>query len=244
METDDRTDGPKWSLWDVLLVLVLLFCIIPVSWATRNLVKQAISAVGLPGTGMGGLFLFVGTLVQAMIMVLAVVFLTRRKGATVKDLGLVRPHVKNGILLGLAGGLALGIGVVGVGALISMITGPPPPQDVERLLAGLKSGKDILLPFISVSILAPISEELYFRGMAYPVIRNRFGPVLAMVISATFFGALHFDLYRLIPITIGGTVLAYFYEKTGSLLTSMVAHSTWNTFMLLLMYAGGSRLAN
>jgi membrane protease YdiL (CAAX protease family) len=123
-----------------------------------------------------------------------------------------------------------------LGVLISILVGPAPPQEVEKMLTGIKQGKDILLPLISVSILAPVSEELYFRGMVYPVIRSRFGIRAALIFSGLFFSMLHFDLFRLVPIWVGGIGLAYFYEKTGSLITSITAHSTWNTTMLLMMY--------
>ncbi|MFZ5640982.1 MAG: type II CAAX prenyl endopeptidase Rce1 family protein [Bacillota bacterium] len=40
------------------------------------------------------------------------------------------------------------------------------------------------------------------------------------------------------PITIGGAMLAYLYHKTGSLVTSVIAHSTWNGITILLtLYA-------
>lgn len=53
---------------------------------------------------------------------------------------------------------------------------------------------------------------------------------------------MHRDLFRLIPIAVGGIGLAYIFERTKSLWASIFAHSTWNTVMLLLM-ATGSRLA-
>jgi len=167
---------------------------------------------------------------------LTVVLLIRRKGCSIRDLGLIRTNVRSNIVTGLAGGLILGVTVTGLGVLISSIVGPPPPQEVEKLLTGMSQGKDMLLPFISVAIMAPVSEELYFRGMVYPLIRSSFGVRAALIVSGLFFGALHFDLFRLIPIWVGGIVLAYFYEKTGSLITCIIAHSTWNTMMLLMMY--------
>ncbi len=239
MEIEKLPHRPRWSWWDAMMVLVALFALIPVTWALRKIIKNAVTALGVTGSSLQTLLLFSATVIQATVMVLAVIVLTRRKGSTGKDLGLIWQNPRNKILTGLLGGLVLGIGVIGVGALVSAITGPPPPQDIERFFSGIKTGRDLWLPFISVSVLAPFSEELYFRGMIYPLFRVRLGPAGAMVLSALFFGALHLDLYRLIPISAGGIVLAYFYERTGSLLTSMVAHSTWNTLMLLMLFLAG-----
>lgn len=239
METEKLPGGPKWSLWDVGLVLIALFALIPLSWALRNVIRTAVLSLNLRGADLQSMLLFAGTLVQALVMILAVIILTRRKGAKSRDLGFIWRNPVRNILTGIALGLTLVLGVAGLGALISYVVGPPPPQDVERFLGGVKTGRDLLLPFLSISVLAPLSEELYFRGMAYPALKARFGFGSGLVLSALFFGAMHMDLYRLIPIGAGGLVLAYFYERTGTLLTTMVAHSTWNTLMLLTMYIAG-----
>lgn len=237
METDHYPNiNPKWSWWDIALVLLILFAMIPVSPLLRSLVNQAFHAAGV---ALQRIQLFTGTAVQAGLMITAVMLLIRRKGSTGRDLGLTWVNARKNILTGLFGGSVLAIVVVGLGVLISSLTGPPPPQEVEKMLSGLKKGKDILLPFVSVSVLAPVSEEIYFRGMVYPMIRSKLGVKAALILSGLFFSSLHLDLFRLIPIWVGGIALAYFYEKTGSLITSIAAHSTWNTLMLVLMYLAG-----
>lgn len=234
METEHGPNiQPKWSWWDIALVLLMLFALMPFSSLLRSLVSQAFRA---SGTCLQSFQLFIGTALQAAIIILAVTVLIRRKGSSGRDLGLNWVNARRNILTGLFGGLVLGIAVVGLGVLISFLTGPPPPQEVEKMLTGLKHGRDILLPFISVSMLAPVSEEIYFRGMVYPVMRSKLGVKAALILSGLFFSSLHFDLFRLVPIWVGGIALAYFYEKTGSLVTSIAAHSTWNTLMLVMMY--------
>ncbi|MDT3699038.1 MAG: CPBP family intramembrane glutamic endopeptidase [Thermincola sp.] len=234
METDSK--NPKWSWLDAALVLAALFAMIPVAPALRHFLRQIYKLIDLSRVTQNSLQLFAGTLLQAGLIIAAVMLLTRRKGSSTRDLGLIWTNVGGNIKSGLLGGVVLSVTVIGLGVLVSVVIGPPPPQDVEKMLTGIKQGKDILLPFISVSILAPISEELYFRGMVYPLIRSKWGVRTALILSGFFFSAMHFDLYRLIPIGVGGMVLAYFYEKTGSLVTSITAHSTWNTLMLLMMF--------
>ncbi len=242
METENFSlppDRPKWSWWDVIIVLAVLLALMPMTKIFRTAIREVILILRVTGLNPQSLLLFLGTALQAFVIILGVVLLTRRKGATGKDLGLRWGNGIINILTGLFGGLILWSSVLVIGFLLSMITGPPPPQEVETILRGLKTVRDMWLPFISVSVLAPLSEELYIRGMAYPVIRARFGPVAGMVLSALFFGALHLDLYRLIPITCGGIGLAYLYEKTKSLLAPIIAHATWNTLMLLMLFLAG-----
>lgn len=237
METESK--NPKWSWWDIALVLAALFAMIPIGSALRYLIKQIFQTLYLSVAARQSIQLFAGTAVQAGVIILSVALLTRRKGSTGRDLGLIWTNARGNIIAGLGGGIILSFAVIALGMLISVLIGPPPPQEVEKMLTGIKQGKDMLLPFISVSILAPVSEELYFRGMVYPVIRSRFGIRAALILSGLFFSVLHLDPYRLVPIWVGGIVLAYFYEKTGSLITSITAHSTWNTIMLLMMYGAG-----
>ena len=237
MEIEHKS--PKWSWWDIALVLAALFAMIPIGSALRYFLRQIFQNISLSGAARQSIELFAGTAVQAGTIILAVILLTRRRGSTSRDLGLIWTNMRGKIVSGLVGGIILSFAVTALGMLVSILVGPPPPQEVEKMLTDIKQGKDILLPFISVSILAPVSEELYFRGMVYPVIRSRFGVRAALILSGLFFSMLHLDMYRLVPIWAGGIVLAYFYEKTGSLITSITAHSTWNTVMLLTMYLAG-----
>ncbi len=228
---------PRWSWWDVVIVLVALFGMVPIARAARTVVRQAVLSAGVTEAGLQSTLLFVSTVIQASVMILGVIILVRRKGAAFRELGLVWDDSAAKILTGLAGGMVLAFVVIILGSLLEKLAGPIPPQEVENVLRSFKKGNHFILAFISISVLAPVSEELYFRGMTYPVIRARFGPAAGMILSALFFGALHLDIYRLVPLSLGGMALAWFYEKTGSLLTSIVAHSTWNTLMLVMFFA-------
>ncbi len=242
METDNMPVlpyRPKWSWLDAVAVLLVVLTLIPLAKIFRGFVKGIVTAIGITGTSTPSVILLFGTAVQAGMMIAAVVFLARRKGADAKDLGFSREKAGVNILTGIFSGFVLWFVVVMIGILLTIITGPPPSQEVEKLLRGMKTLKDLWLPFISVSILAPLSEELYFRGMVFPVISAKLGTRPGMVLSALFFGSLHLDWYRLIPITVGGIGLAYLYDKTRSLLTPIIAHSVWNTMMLLMIYLAG-----
>ncbi|WP_418791740.1 lysostaphin resistance A-like protein [Phosphitispora sp. TUW77] len=231
---------PKWKWWDLVLVLVMLLALIPASGLLKNYILQMISALKITGNSPQTLALFLGTFVQAGIMIFSVALLTWRRHGSREDLGLISDNLMQNIFLGLGGGIVLAVVVWIMGLIVFRIFGPPPPQDIEKLLTGLKSGRDLLLPFISVSVLAPLSEEIYFRGMVFPVIRARYGQAAGMLLSGLIFGALHMDIYRVLPITAMGFMLAYFYETTGSLITPIVAHCAWNSIMLFIFYIAGN----
>ncbi len=232
---------PKWSWWDLVLVLVMLLALIPAAGFLKNYIMQAISFLKVTGNTPQSLALFLGTFIQAAVIMLAVSLITRHRQGTLKDLGLIGDNLKHNLFLGVGGGALLAVVLWIMGIIVIWIFGPPPPQDIEVLLTGLKTGRDLLLPFLAVGVLAPLSEEMYFRGMVFPVVRARFGPAAGMLLSGLFFGVLHMDIYRVLPISAMGFVLAYFYERTGSLVTPIIAHSVWNSVMLLIMYVGSNQ---
>lgn len=124
--------------------------------------------------------------------------------------------------------------------IASLVHKTPPPQPLTELIVENRSWQSLIISFLLVGVLAPISEEIYFRGFVYPAIRSRLEVLPAVLISSSFFGALHFDLLRFFPLALAGAALAMMCESTGSLFPSIAAHSTWNITMLILFLAGKS----
>ena len=86
----------------------------------------------------------------------------------------------------------------------------------------------ICLFYLSLSVLAPLCEEPLFRGLLYQSVRARIGVFGAAVISAFLFAVLHLDPGALLPLFALGLVLAVVFEKSGSLVPSMITHGLWN----------------
>ncbi len=97
---------------------------------------------------------------------------------------------------------------------------------VEKAVAG------VLAVFI-----APLAEEMIFRGILYPTIKQAGWPRTAWWATSLFFGAVHFNLIAFVPLTVLSLLLIYVYEKTGSLWASITAHSFFNltSFTMLMM---------
>ncbi len=100
------------------------------------------------------------------------------------------------------------------------------------------NGPAILLFYITLGVLAPLCEESLFRGFLYSNLRKRFGVGISLLVSASLFAAAHLDPGALIPLFSLGLVFGYVFERTRSLVPSMIAHGLWNagsfTVMLLL----------
>lgn len=95
-----------------------------------------------------------------------------------------------------------------------------------------------VLSFISAVILAPICEELIFRGFILNKMLLRFSPATAVIISSVIFGALH--LTTGISPAIVGAVLCIIYMKYQSLIPCMIIHSIHNLAVVLIKYSAAS----
>lgn len=102
----------------------------------------------------------------------------------------------------------------------------------------------LLLLFISLSIAAPIFEEMVFRGYILQKLRKSFSDIFSILLSGILFGIAHwsifapFDLYQTGAATIGGFLYGWLTIRTESIWPSIIAHSLWNggIFLLMLIY--------
>lgn len=106
--------------------------------------------------------------------------------------------------------------------------------------AGSSSVISTLIFYLTLGVMAPIFEEILFRGFFYAAMKPRIGTFPAMLASAALFALLHFDKGGVLMLFAIGFVLAYTFEKTRSLLPSMVAHGMWNSgsFTMALILFG------
>ena len=91
-----------------------------------------------------------------------------------------------------------------------------------------------------VVVLAPLSEELLFRGWIYTALRWRFGFSAALWGSAVLFALAHWDpthLYALAILPLG-LVLGYLRERTGSTRATTLFHMIYNSSALALSFLG------
>lgn len=83
--------------------------------------------------------------------------------------------------------------------------------------------------FLVVAVLAPLLEELYFRGFIYRTFKKTWPVWLASVLTASLFALIHFQLQTFIPLFFLGLILNYTYQKTNSVWTAVAFHSLNNT---------------
>ena len=94
-----------------------------------------------------------------------------------------------------------------------------------------------ILLFITTTIIAPLFEEIIFRGVLLPVLSRDFGEIIGILISSFVFALAHLSLNELPPLFVLGIGLGITRMVSGRLLSSVFMHSLWNglTFVNLFL---------
>jgi membrane protease YdiL (CAAX protease family) len=102
-------------------------------------------------------------------------------------------------------------------------------EEILKLFSELKSPVWFFLVGV---VIAPIVEEIFFRGFLFQGFRQRYGWVAAMLISSFIFAAAHLDPVAFIPTFILGAVMAYVYHRSNSVWPGIILHFLVNAFAM------------
>ena len=91
-----------------------------------------------------------------------------------------------------------------------------------------------LAVLLSVAVLAPILEEMIFRGVLLRAFLNRYPKWPAIAISALFFGFAHLNIYQFALAFPMGLLLGWLFERSRSLIPCITLHATFNGSTLAL----------
>ena len=93
---------------------------------------------------------------------------------------------------------------------------------------------DLTILFLEVAVLAPIFEEVIFRGIVFASLRRRFGWLISAVLSAVIFAIVHgYGIIGFCAVGWSGFLWAWAYEKTGSCMARNFGAHALNNFVFL-----------
>jgi membrane protease YdiL (CAAX protease family) len=157
--------------------------------------------------------------------------------------GWAKAHKAKAVLLG-AGTGALFVAVAQVFQIISLHVLawfhhiPKTQQEAVETLKKVDAW-DTRAYFVVFSILiAPVAEEILFRGVIYPFVKQAGFPRIALWGTSLLFAAIHLTAAIFIPLMLLGMVLIWLYETTDNLLAPIAAHSVFNAVNLILFFGG------
>jgi uncharacterized protein len=115
-------------------------------------------------------------------------------------------------------------------------------QDAVKMLKESKDSLSVALMAFSAVIVAPIAEEVIFRGYVYPVAKKLAGMKVAFFFSALVFAAAHGNVTLLLPLFVLALLLAAAYEYTGSIWACIAIHFCFNGATVAMQLAARSGL--
>jgi membrane protease YdiL (CAAX protease family) len=105
------------------------------------------------------------------------------------------------------------------------------PQGMKQVIELVP--KRIVPSLLLLAVLAPIVEELVFRGLIYGWIAGRWNPMAGFIVSSLAFAAAHFEPAHIVLVLPLGLLFGWMRMRTDSLLPSLVSHILNNGFALL-----------
>ena len=103
---------------------------------------------------------------------------------------------------------------------------------VESMARMMQGG---LPSVVTICVLAPVAEEMLFRGVFLRSFLHRHWPWTAILLSSLLFGLVHFDPGHMILATLLGIALGWLYYVTRSLWPSVIAHAFQNAGVMLYL---------
>jgi membrane protease YdiL (CAAX protease family) len=171
---------------------------------------------------------------------IVLIFYVSRKGFNGLDaIGLSRRRMKRGLRQGLIWSACFGV-LAGIGGFMLFLAGMDPFRLIHVNLPQTKSG--LFLFFVVGGVIAPVAEEILFRGVIYGYLRKNvfsglrhWGIWPALIISTALFVMAHQTGSGIpLPQLVGGVVFCLTYEMEKSLVTPIIIHSLGNLALFTL----------
>jgi membrane protease YdiL (CAAX protease family) len=231
--------APKpWNARDIgvgaaALLLLMVF--------SSGLLWQVVKSLDLSTETHTSLILGGELLVRVALLVVIAAYLRRLRVGWAQAFGLRNGSGLRALALGVASYLAL---LPALGAFMAVYTKltrligiEQTPQPITELFVASQSLPVILVILIFAVLVAPIFEEIVFRGFAYPTLKQRWGAATALATVSAVFAIVHFHVPSIGPLFVLSLAFGLGYELTGSLLTPITIHALFNaTNIGMLLY--------
>lgn len=230
----------KWGIIDIARVMILFLF-----FGYMLVIIESFLVKTFPIIRNGDLrMIFNSSILDALTIILILYFTVRQYKEKLISIGITFKNFFINIFYGIVGYIATLPLLFLILALTSIVTGlfkyVPKEQVVVELFMRENNPAFLLYTSIFAAIAGPIVEELFFRGFMYSAVKKYAGVFWATIISASLFALLHTHAVGFLPIMVLGILLAYLYERTGTLVSSMTVHIMHNFSMLLLVFLAKS----
>ena len=145
--------------------------------------------------------------------------------------------IKDAIIIGFKGWLMIIPFVLLVSLIMnSLIDNQNGSNPLLEIVLNNNNYLSFILLFLTTTLLAPLFEEIIFRGILLPNLSRDFGIILGISISAFIFALAHLSISEMPPLLVLGIGLGITRIVSGSLLSSVIMHSLWNGLTFLNLF--------
>src|SRR5690606_32805198 len=158
---------------------------------------------------------------------LVLLYALRRSGTNATQLFHLRP-------MPAAAAVPVVVATLGLGVLLSEVDNVfryfvPLPEEAAEAFAEIVDVEASLLAAVFVLVVvAPVTEELLFRGVIFRGLSSRFRFAGAALISAALFAIAHFNPWQFLTAMCVGIVFAWYVRETGSIVPALIGHAVHN----------------
>jgi membrane protease YdiL (CAAX protease family) len=219
-----------WQPDQVLQLLIRLFAsmmigMVVVSWlnSTKWLDQDQVRFLSMA----------IGTLSFHGVGLALIYALLREQGIGWEEaFGFCSPRLGHALLLALVVAMAVlpiawSLGQLSARVMSAVHVHPVVQTPVQMLQTAISLPTKVVIGFLAI-VVAPVVEELVFRGLIYPTLKQNGFPRLALWGTSLLFATIHGNLVILLPLTFLAVVLTLLYEATDNLLAPILAHSIFN----------------
>ncbi|GAB3070506.1 type II CAAX endopeptidase family protein [Salinicoccus sesuvii] len=218
-----------WKWRDLIYMLLLILVLVPIFIETvlfnylLNVFQNELYAGTLNG------------LIMAIIFTTALYFIVLKpKDQSWKTVGLKTFPLKQWklIVVWTFTLIVVSIALVTVMSFVGIGTANSKTESLQSQMTFL----NFTIGFISAAIISPIYEEIFYRGFLYRFFNSRYGILSGMMISSTIFTIVHIPTFNTLPVNfVSGLVFSWVYQKTGSIIPSILIHGIFNGIAVILV---------
>lgn len=229
---DRKGSNDSWRVKDIFYALAIYFMIL---MAFILIEAHFVGQIVFRESQMPPLLFLFEEIINALILISVTLYFVKwRYNEAVTNLGLHTRMVAKNIGIGILTGFLIWLALISLSHVVrSLIGAGPIEQPLVSRLEGAGNLLDYVVVITSGGIVAPISEEIFFRGFTYTILKAHYTMFIAVVLTNLLFFVVHLSPWWFIQVFAVGVMFTVVYEYSGSLVSAIVAHSAVNLLSVM-----------
>ncbi len=219
--------GSSFKIWDVVKIF-LLFLATQLGFGLISALLSFFTDFNISNPIMNSILFIIGLIIVIMI--------TKKKFyISFRDNLIMNIEHKKMIIWIMIFSLGLSIFISELGNYVQRLF--PMSEYMMQLFNEAFGGEvSFIGAIIRVIIVAPITEEILFRGIMLKGLLKRYSAATSILVTSFLFALIHFNIYQFVGAFIAGILLGWLFTKTKSLTLCIIGHAAYNSIGYIIGY--------